>query len=178
MMINSKELISQLKGCIKLSNVLLDELLDDKNAAYIKGKIFAYENVIDFITNMSESEPVITNGDWVRSMDDDELLEFLDNVEECDVDWRGDDSCENCMNIGTCTDCKQCIKDWIAREYTVKTVRRKTYKEDFLEKYPDAVMREIIDVPLGCVRWVYGENHIKCVENCMVCWNKPINEVK
>lgn len=132
MMINSKELISQLKGCIKLSNVLLGELSDGKTTAYLKGKIFAYENVLEFATNLSSimSEPVITNGDWIRSMDDDELLEFLDNVEECDVDWRGDDSCENCMNIVTCTDCKQCIKNWIAREYTVKTVRQKTVRDD------------------------------------------------
>lgn len=125
MMINSKELISGLKGCITHANATLNELSDGKTAAYLEGKIFAYENILDFATNLSSfmSEPVVTNGDWIRSMDDDELLEFLNDVEECDVDWRGDDSCENCMNIVTCTDCKQCIKDWIAREYTVKTVR-------------------------------------------------------
>lgn len=176
MMINSEELILQLKGCIKLSNVLLDELLDDKNAAYIKGKIFAYENVIDFITNMSESEPVITNGDWVRSMDDDELLEFLDNVEECDVDWRGDDSCENCMNIGTCTDCKQCIKDWIAREYTVKTVRQKTFKDDFLEKFPNARLNND-GSPRTCAKDVYGLTHCD-FPSCEECWSRPLSEVK
>lgn len=176
MMINSKELISEIKGCIKLSNVLLDELLDDKNAAYIKGKIFAYENVLDFITNMTESEPVITNGDWIRSMDDDELLEFLDDVEEGDVDWRDDDSCEHCMNIDVCTDCKQCIKDWIAREYTVKTVRRKTYKDDLLEKFPNAILDD--GAPNACVYVLYGTIGRCYLLSCKDCWNQPLREVE
>lgn len=174
MMINSEELILQLKGCVRLSNVLLDELIDDKNAAYVKGKIFAYESVLDAITNMS-SASVITNGDWIRSMDDDELLEFLDNTEEFNVDWRGDDSCENCMNLNKCNDCKQCIKEWLAREYKVETVRQKTFKDDFLEKFPNARLNND-GSPRICAEDVYGLIHCD-FPSCEECWNTPYKEV-
>ncbi len=54
---------------------------------------------------------------------------------------------------------------------------QKTLKDDFLEKYPDTVMREILDIPLCCARWVYGEKRIRCSNNCEECWNRPLSEV-
>lgn len=64
------------------------------------------------------------------------------------------------------------VEEW-SKEHPQKTI-----KDDFLEKYPNAVMREMMDVPLSCAKWIYGENHIKCENDCEVCWKRPLSEVQ
>jgi hypothetical protein len=50
---------------------------------------------------------------------------------------------------------------------------KKTYKQDFLEKFPEA-QRNRDGVPLMCKKRIYGG---KCPETeCDECWNEPMND--
>lgn len=97
--------------------------------------------------------------------------------------------CDSYRNCGGCPieQAKDtfCI-DWIL-EYTNEAVAlverwseehpQKTLKDDFLEKFPNAEMRE--DGSLrSCLRFAYGFGNTKCIGNCVECWNKPLSEVE
>ena len=53
----------------------------------------------------------------------------------------------------------------------------KTIKDDFLEKYPNAILDKD-GIPTGCIRWL--GYHITCPPAglCTQCWNKPLSEVQ
>lgn len=53
----------------------------------------------------------------------------------------------------------------------------KTYKDDFLEKYPNARIGDT-GVPVSCVRSVFGSNTACELSSCKECWNQPMMEVK
>lgn len=60
--------------------------------------------------------------------------------------------------------------------------RGKTYKDDFLEKYPDATIQN--EMPVLCRNALYKEKQNKCtvgclyIEECAKCWNEPLPENK
>lgn len=62
------------------------------------------------------------------------------------------------------------VQKW-SDEHPVKTV-----KDDFLEKYPNALLDKD-GIPTGCIRWL--GYHITCPPAglCTECWNKPLSEV-
>lgn len=62
------------------------------------------------------------------------------------------------------------VQKW-SDEHPVKTV-----KDDFLEKYPNAILDKD-GIPTGCIRWL--GYHITCPPAglCEECWNKPLSEV-
>ena len=47
-----------------------------KSGIYINGKKLTDDKLYECLFN-----PFLTNGDWVRSMDDDELAEFLSSIQ-------------------------------------------------------------------------------------------------
>lgn len=52
---------------------------------------------------------------------------------------------------------------------------QKTYKEDFLEKFPEA--EKDIDGSLNVCRLeVYGYKNVNCPYDCVTCWNTEISE--
>lgn len=99
---------------------------------------------------------------------------------------------EHCEKTGPCSECKFDIKDinkfWkcIFRnispsEYELYTP--KTYKEDFLEKFPNAVLSTYEHRPQACVGPLYGEKHRPpdCEKfmkqySCVDCWNRIMPE--
>jgi hypothetical protein len=51
----------------------------------------------------------------------------------------------------------------------------KTYKQDFLEKFPNAKLNER-GIPYPCREYLYGKG-INCAHrnaDCAVCWNEPM----
>lgn len=51
----------------------------------------------------------------------------------------------------------------------------KTYKEDFLEKFPNAII-DAHGAPKVCRDFIYGYRY--CINCCVVCWNEFMQEVK
>lgn len=52
----------------------------------------------------------------------------------------------------------------------------KTYKQDFLEKFPDAIMQKA-GYPVVCKENVYGNPISKCGNDehtCEICWNEEM----
>lgn len=47
----------------------------------------------------------------------------------------------------------------------------KTYKEDFLEKFPNARTTKD-NIPIVCRENVYGGILVVCCNNCLECWNQ------
>lgn len=61
------------------------------------------------------------------------------------------------------------VQKW-SDEHPVKTI-----KEDFLEKYPQAV-QTYDDLPVVCAKHLgYG---VVCFNDCAECWNRPLEEVQ
>ena len=58
-----------------------------------------------------------------------------------------------------------------ARGIIDKNTTKKTYSQDFLEKFPNATF--INGSIASCRAEIYGENDCECssYENCDVCWN-------
>lgn len=54
----------------------------------------------------------------------------------------------------------------------------KTYKQDFLEKFPYAAMEENMHRPYACRNHIYGINSGLCSEreDCSKCWNEEISD--
>lgn len=51
----------------------------------------------------------------------------------------------------------------------------KTYKEDFLEKFPNAPLERQEDIPVACRETIYGRCY--CPQGgCIKCWNEPMEE--
>lgn len=54
-------------------------------------------------------------------------------------------------------------------------VHRKTYLEDFLEKFPNAPM-ESEGEPAACRRGIYSDGPMSCKMECRECWNEVMPE--
>ena len=53
---------------------------------------------------------------------------------------------------------------------------RKTYAQDFFEKFPDAQSNSD-GSPIICKEIIYGGfNNYICTESCYECWNEPMEE--
>lgn len=84
------------------------------------------------------------------------------------------------LNIG-----KDCYLEFFIdeREGTItlkkyEPVSKKTYAQDFLEKFPNALKDEDGELE-ACVRIVYGvecPRHSKQLTTCEECWNRTIEE--
>lgn len=98
-----------------------------------------------------------------------------------------------CNEINNCNKCPIYIESstvqcngWMADNYdeAVSLIRKwaeehpkKTYEQDFLEKFPNA--RKYEDGELeACVRTMYGVKcpHISSQMSCKDCWNRPMEE--
>ncbi len=58
---------------------------------------------------------------------------------------------------------------------------RKTYLQDFLEKFPQAKKSRGQEIPIFCVQSIYGNNSVKCLmdtgsPDCFSCWNTSMPE--
>lgn len=63
---------------------------------------------------------------------------------------------------------EEIVRQWEAKH------PQKTYAQDFLEKFPKAKIGEC-KIPKACRQYVYG----RCCpehENCMDCWNEPMED--
>lgn len=69
------------------------------------------------------------------------------------------------------------VEQW-AKEHPEK--KRKTYKEDFLEKFPEVQMRfdeeQTMSRPVGCRMNIYGIEGPCTGRNCFSCWNEVIED--
>lgn len=75
-----------------------------------------------------------------------------------------------------CTNLEGCYAEEAvaAVENWTKEHRAKTYKDVFLEKFPDAVMDNIIGV---CIENVFGNSVSECGGlTCEDCWNREVEE--
>lgn len=52
---------------------------------------------------------------------------------------------------------------------------RKTRKQDFLDKYPDATLNEY-DVPIICCAFLGYLSEEECKSNCKKCWDSPVGD--
>lgn len=52
----------------------------------------------------------------------------------------------------------------------------KTYKQDFLEKFPNAEVVNFLGRPNVCLNIIYGMNTVVCNKDCVSCWNTPMEE--
>lgn len=61
--------------------------------------------------NRSVADQPMTNGDWIRSMGDEELAEFIGHARLCDrVQGDGDWCLEHAV-------CRGCIEEWLRKPY-------------------------------------------------------------
>lgn len=94
--------------------------------------------------------------------------------------------CENCPVHEWCTsplriaeykEMETVLVEW-AKAHPEKT--RKTYKEDFLEKFPEVQMRfdeeHTMSRPVGCRMNIYGIEGPCTGRNCFSCWNEVMEE--
>lgn len=66
--------------------------------------------------------------------------------------------------------CVERVEQW-SKEYP-----QRTRLQDFQEKYPDA-LHSSEGTPLFCCGNLgYGENWMLCNNDCIACWNKPVEE--
>lgn len=79
---------------------------------------------------------------------------------------------ENCTGCALRAGNGSCIlKNSLAEDWNIPTV--KTYKEDFLEKFPNANF-ETSNI---CRKMVYGEEHDCSGVTCQECWNEAYVKV-
>ena len=99
---------------------------------------------------------------------------------------------EYCLKVGPCSACKFDTKDdtksWrcIFRNTGpagYELYKSKTYKEDLLKRFPNAVLSTYDHRPQSCVASLYGERHKpdecgKFMEpySCADCWNRIMPE--
>lgn len=80
--------------------------------------------------------------------------------------WNG--ACDEAL-IERTAECEAIIDKWCSEH------PQKTYKQDFLEKFPKAAMYGngcLID----CRNNVYGWKGRACIGNCIVCWHEVMPE--
>lgn len=86
---------------------------------------------------------------------------------------------EHCKKQADCYGCDLREDTRTACNFTTKDpinwniTKPKTYKEDFLEKYPNAEMD--CGVPIACKRTVYGGEPCYVLQ-CSECWNEIMEE--
>lgn len=84
------------------------------------------------------------------------------------VDVWNDGACDEAL-IERTAECEAIIDKWCSEH------PQKTYKQDFLEKFPKAAMYGngcLID----CRNNVYGWKGRACIGNCIVCWHEVMPE--
>ena len=52
---------------------------------------------------------------------------------------------------------------------------QKTYRMDFLEKYPNC-KKSYNGIPCSCRDNIYGTQNVFCGESCEKCWNEPMED--
>lgn len=88
---------------------------------------------------------------------------------------------EYCKNQVNCQSCELRENTQATCNFTTKDPihwniqKPKTYKEDFLEKFPKADFEELIEE--SCVQTIYGTKQF-CNYKCEECWNEIMKEVK
>lgn len=113
-----------------------------------------------------------------------ELKRLCDSRDECVANAANK---EDCPMFGVCklTHSKICAED---AKKAIEIVQKwsdeqpkKTYAQDFLEKFPEA-QRNWDGVPFVCRKRIYGGIHSATSEGCddtkacYRCWNKPMEE--
>ena len=110
-----------------------------------------------------------------------ELQRLCGSRDRCTADAANEEQCPM-FGICSCGLANFCAKD------AKKTVQKwsdehpkKTYAQDFLEKFPEA-QRNWDGVPFVCRKRIYGGVHSATSEGCddtkacYRCWNKPMEE--
>lgn len=110
-----------------------------------------------------------------------ELQRLCSSRDKCIADAANE---EQCPMVGICScgltnlcaqDAKKTVQKW-SDEHP-----KKTYVQDFLEKFPEA-QRNWDGVPFVCRKRIYGGIHSATSEGCddtkacYRCWNKPMEE--
>lgn len=124
-------------------------------------------------------------------MDCNKTTNFLAELNRlCNLRTRcvaGEANEEQCPLLGRCEDAltKICIEDATKLVEIVQKWSdehpKKTYAQDFLEKFPEA-QRNWDGVPFVCRKRIYGGIHSAKSEGCedtkacYRCWNKPMEE--
>lgn len=81
----------------------------------------------------------------------------------------------SCLNIKNVEKQLELMREW-ADEHPAKT-----YKDVFLEKFPNARISDKDDSPIACRKMVFGgfTAFSDCIDNgdkCKKCWNEPYKE--
>ncbi len=93
-------------------------------------------------------------------------------------------SCKDCNGCPLYSNCSGCIislpdnADEIVEKW-VKERPKKTYREDFLKKFPNAPT-DSSGCPNACLQDIYKGADYKCKDNnylCTDCWNQAIKEI-
>lgn len=114
--------------------------------------------------------------------------EFLQTMKRMCYEHGGCGACPMQKAVGPKTTCASwrihhpdeaiaIVKKW-AEEHPEKT--RKTYKEDYLEKFPNVQMRfdaeHTMSRPVGCRMNIYGIEGLCTGRNCFSCWNVEMED--
>ena len=105
-------------------------------------------------------------------MDAKEFLEIV--VKECDKS----NSCINCRfnctkEYGCCVELANLKIDNLDKVIEIAEEikrNRKTYKDDFLSKFPNAKRAAVTDIPIACRNCIYNIDS-EC-NTCDDCWNE------
>lgn len=93
---------------------------------------------------------------------------------------KSSDNCEECALHGKCG--SPVSIDEAADEIVEKWIKehpKKTYREDFLKKFPNAPT-DLSGCPNACLQDIYKGADYKCKDNnylCIDCWNQAIKEI-
>lgn len=112
-----------------------------------------------------------------------DALKFLEEFDRMCVYYK-DKICRGCPREGS----PNCIIAAMGKEERAKLIRdveqwskehpKRTRLQDFREKYPNA-LHSSEGTPLFCCGNLgYGENWMLCNNDCIACWNKPVEEDK
>lgn len=112
------------------------------------------------------------------------MASITDYARMCKAHGSGDCTYTNCPlvaeNNGTAFTCDELMREHPAEASAIidkwcAEHPQKTYKQDFLEKFPNAAMYGN-GCLIGCRNNAYGWKGLACIENCIVCWNEVMPE--
>lgn len=111
-------------------------------------------------------------------MDCNKTIDYLaERKRMCDAH----DECEHCPLDDYCSGIALRVKN---SKQAIEIVQkwsdehpRKTYLQDFFEKFPNA-KKDSYGLPSSvCIKNIYGEKRNHCDDkNCVECWNEPMEE--
>lgn len=119
-------------------------------------------------------------------MDCSKTINFLSELKRlCDSRTRCEAYAANkerCPMLGFCEDAltRICAEDAIKLVETIQKWSdehpKKTYAQDFFEKFPNAQNYAGVN-PVVCRKKIYGGfKNGDCAEPCYKCWNEPMND--